>query len=186
MWTLDGSLSAGVTDGRPLITCCRRWSRFKDTSRRLDRHGGRHLLAARVAVGQCGSRSATWNETSWLSTSLCSAAFRLADNVALAAFAAARRAAARLLLTSGPPAVQQSIDMSWRPGPQQQTHTNGARQASGTDGQTDGRTPDSCIDPARRTMRAVNCSISEHRGGLRHRLTRPRPRVRVFRGSTQS
>jgi len=74
-------------------------------------------------------------------------AFLLADNVALAAFAAARRAAARLLLTSGPPAVQQSIDMSWRPGPQQQTHTNGARQASGTDGQTDGRTPDSCIDP---------------------------------------
>jgi len=36
-----------------------------------------------------------------------------ADNVALPAFAAARRAAARLLLlTAGPPAVPQSIDIS--------------------------------------------------------------------------
>ena len=39
----------------------------------------------------------------------------LADNVALPAFAAA----ARLLLTDGPAAVQKSIDISWPPGPQQ-------------------------------------------------------------------
>jgi len=50
-----------------------------------------------------------------------------ADNVALPAFAAERHAAARLLLTAGPPAVQQTIDTSWQPGPQQQTHSNGVR-----------------------------------------------------------
>jgi len=44
-------------------------------------------------------------------------------------------------------AVQQTIDISWPPGTQQQTHTSGVR-LDGTDGQTDGRTPDSCIDPA--------------------------------------
>jgi len=43
--------------------------------------------------------------------------------VALPAFAAARRVAARLLLTAGPPAVQQSIDISWPPDPQQQTRS---------------------------------------------------------------
>jgi len=41
-------------------------------------------------------------------TSPCSAEY----NVALAALAAARRAAARLLLTAGAPAVQQSIGIS--------------------------------------------------------------------------
>jgi len=37
--------------------------------------------------------------------------------VALPAFAAARRAAAWLLLTAGRLAMQQSIDNSWPPGP---------------------------------------------------------------------
>jgi len=48
--------------------------------------------------------------------------------VALPAFAAARRAAAPLLLTAGPPAVQQSIDVTWLSGPQQQTRTSGVRR----------------------------------------------------------
>jgi len=41
--------------------------------------------------------------------------------VALPAVAAASHAALRLLVTAGPPAVQQSIDISWQLGPQQQT-----------------------------------------------------------------
>jgi len=41
--------------------------------------------------------------------------------VALAAFAAGRRAAAPLLLTADPTVVQQSIDISCPPGPRQQT-----------------------------------------------------------------
>jgi len=67
-----------------------------------------------------------------------------ADNVALPAFAAARRAAARLLLTAGPPAVQQSIHVSCQPGPQQQTGITGVRWIGQTykrtDRQTDRRT----------------------------------------------
>jgi len=68
--------------------------------------------------------------------------------VALPAFAAARRAAAQLLLTAGLPAVQQSIDrpISWPPGPQQQTRSSGVRRPDGRDertgGQTDGRLTD--------------------------------------------
>ena len=54
----------------------------------------------------------------------------------------------------GPPAVQQSIDTSWPPGPQQQTRSSGVRWLDGTGGQMDGRTPDSCIDPAPHIMRA--------------------------------
>jgi len=50
------------------------------------------------------------------------------DNVAPPAFAAERRAAARLLLDAGPPAVQQSIDISWQPGPQQQTSATANRE----------------------------------------------------------
>ena len=83
----------------------------------------------------------------------------LADNVAFAAFAAARHAAAWLLLTADLSAVQQSIDISWPPGPQQQTRSSRVRRPDWTDGQrdgrTDGRTPDSCISPALHTMRAV-------------------------------
>jgi len=60
--------------------------------------------------------------------------------VALLAFAAARRAAARLLLTAGPPAVQRSIDISWLLGPQQQTRLAAARWDRRSNGQTDGRT----------------------------------------------
>jgi len=45
-----------------------------------------------------------------------------ADDVVLPACAAARLAAA-MLLTAGPPVVQQSIDISWPPRPQQQTRS---------------------------------------------------------------
>jgi len=42
--------------------------------------------------------------------------------------------------------VQQSIDISCPPGPQQQTRRSGVRRPNdGTDGQTDGRTPDRYI-----------------------------------------
>jgi len=51
-------------------------------------------------------------------------------NVALPAFAAARRAASA-------PAVQQSIDISYPPGPQQQHYRTLLQQANGTDRQTD-------------------------------------------------
>jgi len=54
--------------------------------------------------------------------------------VPLPAFAAARRIAARLLLS----AVQQSIDISCLPDLQQQIRSNGVRRANGTDRQTDG------------------------------------------------
>jgi len=53
------------------------------------------------------------------------------------ACAAAHRAAARLLLTAGPPAVQQSIDISWPLGPQQQIYSSGVRRPHETEGQTD-------------------------------------------------
>ena len=39
-----------------------------------------------------------------------------------------------------PPLLQQSIDISCSPGPQQQTYSSGVRRPSGTDRQTDGRT----------------------------------------------
>jgi len=52
-----------------------------------------------------------------------------ADIVALPAFAAARRAAARLLLSAG----QQSIDISCSPRQQQQTRSSGVQWANATD-----------------------------------------------------
>jgi len=61
----------------------------------------------------------------------------LADNVALPAFAAACRAAARLLQAAGPPGVQQSADISCLAGPQQQTHSRD-EWIRRTDGRTDG------------------------------------------------
>ena len=64
-----------------------------------------------------------------------------ADNVALFVFAAA----ARLLLTSGLPAVQQSIDNFWSPGPQQPTCSSDMQRVDETDGRTDRRTLESCI-----------------------------------------
>jgi len=51
------------------------------------------------------------------------------DIVALPAFAAARRAAARLLLSAG----QQSIDISCSPRQQQQTRSSGVQWANATD-----------------------------------------------------
>jgi len=68
-----------------------------------------------------------------------------ADNVALFVFAAARRAAAQLLLTAGLPAVQQSIDIFWSPGPQQPTCSSDMQRVDETDGRTDRRTLESCI-----------------------------------------
>jgi len=76
--------------------------------------------------------------------------------VAVSAFAAARRAAARMLLTADRAVIDRSsgrwVHM------QQQTRSSGVRRPDGTDGhdrRTDGRTPDSCIDPAAHTTRAV-------------------------------
>ena len=53
-----------------------------------------------------------------------------------------------------PRQLQQSIDISWPPGPQQQTCSSGIR-----DRQTDGRTPVSCIDSAAYTTRAVTITL---------------------------
>jgi len=52
--------------------------------------------------------------------SVCSASY-VAANVALLAFAADRRAAVDMDRKAAAPAVQQSIDIAWPPGPQQQT-----------------------------------------------------------------
>ena len=78
-----------------------------------------------------------------------------ADNVALPAFAAARPRRAAAAAASdrvGPVAVHQSIDISWSPGPQQQTRSSGVRRPDETDWQW--QTPDSCIDTAPHTLRA--------------------------------
>ena len=62
-----------------------------------------------------------------------------------------RGTGAPLLLSAGPPDVQQSIDdISCPPGPQQQTGS------SGRDRRTDGLTPDSYIEPARHSSRSAN------------------------------
>jgi len=57
------------------------------------------------------------------------------------------------------PAVQQSINVTYEPGPQQQTRRTLPQRANGTDRQTDkrtdGRTPYRFIAPAAHTMRAV-------------------------------
>ena len=73
-----------------------------------------------------------------------------ADSVTIPAFAATRRAAARLLLTAGPPHVQQPIESG-------RAHSGkpAAAACHGRMGQIDGRTPDSCLDPSPHTMRAV-------------------------------
>ena len=64
------------------------------------------------------------------------------------------------------PTVLQSIDVSCPPGAQQQTTSSGVLRANnGTDGQTDGRTPDRYIDPAAHTMRAASiteCVVKIH------------------------
>ena len=52
--------------------------------------------------------------------------------------------------------VQQSIDIAWRPGPQQQTRCSGVQWPDGTDRQTDGQTLESCVDPSSHTMRTVS------------------------------
>ena len=84
------------------------------------------------------------NKTNKCAT-LCSAT-TYAQNVALPAFVRCM------------PAVQQSIDISYPPSPQQQTCSSGVWRPDGTDRQTDGRMdapPDRCIDPALDVVRAV-------------------------------
>jgi len=68
-----------------------------------------------------------------------------ADNVALPALAAVHRAAARLLLllTAGPPAAQQSIDISWLAAVPTAANPQHWRAAARWDRRTDG--PDRCI-----------------------------------------
>ena len=62
-------------------------------------------------------------------------------------------------LTTRLPVVRsQSISFGRPLGPQQQTRSSSLRRpdgTDGTDGRTDGRTPDRCIDSAPHTMRAV-------------------------------
>jgi len=104
----------------------------------LKRHLDRFIRFSDAASQQIGTH--TDHATS--STSLRVQLPTSADNVALPAFAAARRAAAPLLLTAGPLAVQQSTNISRPPGPQQQTLSSGVRRPGGqTDGRTDGRLP---------------------------------------------
>jgi len=66
-----------------------------------------------------------------------------AENVALPAFAAAV------------PAMQRLIDISYRPGSQQQTNCIMLQRANGRDGQTNEWTPYRFIDPALHIMRTV-------------------------------
>ena len=91
--------------------------------------------------------------------SLCSA-----DNVPLPAYAAARRAAAQLLLTAAPPAVKQSIGIFWPPGSRQQTRSG--RRMGETDRQKDTRHPAYYAGSARiqctghAAGRALDCPVS--------------------------
>jgi len=66
--------------------------------------------------------------------------------VALPAIAAARRAAAQLLLSAVPQSID--IDICCKPGPQQQTRRTLLQRADKTDRRTDRRTPYRYIDPA--------------------------------------
>jgi len=75
--------------------------------------------------------------------------------VTLLAFAAGRRAAVRRCCWA--PAVQQSIDISCPPGPQQQTHRALLQLSiAGTDRPSGGRTPYRYIDPAAYYASSVN------------------------------
>ena len=56
-------------------------------------------------------------------------------------------------------AVQQSIDISRWPGAQQQTCSSGISAVGQTDGWTDGRTPDRCIDPIPHSMQVVPINV---------------------------
>ena len=56
-------------------------------------------------------------------------------------------------------AVQQSIDISHWPGAQQQTCSSGISAVGQTDGWTDGRTPDRCIDPIPHSMQVVPINV---------------------------
>ena len=65
-----------------------------------------------------------------------------ADNVALPAFAAARRAAARLLLTAGPPCSNRFISLGRRAHSSKPTAAVRGGRMGQTDGRTDGRRTD--------------------------------------------
>ena len=67
--------------------------------------------------------------------------------------------AARLLVTAGRLAVQQSIDVSWAPGPQQQTRSSGGRRPDGTDGQTDARQLSRPVDSAAHIVRTDSAKL---------------------------
>ena len=55
--------------------------------------------------------------------------------------------------------MQQSIDISRWPGAQQQTCSSGISAVGQTDGWTDGRTPDRCIDPIPHSMQVVPINV---------------------------
>jgi len=97
-------------------------------------------------------------------TKVCVQLSTSADNVALPAYAAARRAAAPLLLTAAPPAVKQSIGIFWPPGSRQQTRSG--RRMGETDRQKDTRHPAYYAGSARilctghAAGRALDCPVS--------------------------
>ena len=74
-----------------------------------------------------------------------------ADNVALPAFVAAGRAVARLLLSTGRAAINRYL-LASGPTAANPLQRRGVAGRDGTDTRTDGRTHDSCIDPAPHTM----------------------------------
>jgi len=78
--------------------------------------------------------------------------------MALPAFAAERRAAARLLLSAVPRRPPLSIDTSCAPSAQQQNRRRTPQQLSndGTDGRTDRRTLDRYTNPAPHRMWVVS------------------------------
>jgi len=104
------------------------------------------FILLHVSVVYSLPRVCYWDKLNKAVFSLCSPKRGTKQHLLLRALPRPRTAAA--------PAVQQSIDISYPPGPQQQTRRTLLQRANGTD-RADGRTLYSYIDPAPHTMRAV-------------------------------
>jgi len=72
------------------------------------------------------------------------------------------------LRAAAAPAVQQAIDISYLPGPQQQTRRTMLQRANGTDRQTDRRTAYRFIDAARYSVRVERVKRLTERYSRRH------------------
>jgi len=75
----------------------------------------------------------------------------------------APRAEDEAMCSAAAPAVQQSIDISNPPGPQQQTHRTLLQRANGTEKRTDGRTPYRFQDLQTASVRENVCGNSKKR-----------------------